>query len=224
MPAMTVSEGLCPRALRAAVFAAACVLVSAATYAVAGHGTAPLWAVLIALAAVYPLAWAAGGRVRGGAAICALAALVQLGLDYWFSLAQINADAVRGCGIIQALPPMGETIRCAHSASVAPVQAPDGSVHVSMALLLVQLLVALIAALPLALGEHAQAALRHMPALREACARIWPAVSLALVRLAVPQDGAVAAPVRETRRVRPARPALRHAVVRRGPPAVPAAG
>jgi hypothetical protein len=63
---------LCPRALRAAVFAVACVLLSAVTYAVAGHGSAPLWAVLAALAVVYPAAWAGSGRGRGPAAITAL--------------------------------------------------------------------------------------------------------------------------------------------------------
>lgn len=219
-----MTEGLCPRTVRAAVFSAACVLLSASTYAVAGHGSAPLWALLVAFAAVFPFAWAGSARIRGTAAICTGAALVQLGLDYWFSLAQIDAPAVRGCGIIDVLPPMGETVSCAHTAThLAPALAPDGSVHVTGLLLGVQLLVAVIAALPLALGEQAQLALRQLPPLRSALARLLPLLGLALHRPVLPAH-APRVPAGETHPVRPTQVDLRHAVVRRGPPPACALG
>jgi len=219
-------EGLCPRALRAAVFAAACVLLSAVTYAVVGRGAAPLWAVLIALAAVYPLAWIGSARIRGIAGICALAAVVQLGLDYWFSLAQVNETVMRGCGLIQALPPMGETLSCARTAApVSTTLNDDGTLHVGLALLLVQLAVALVSAGCLASGERAQSALRQrlagLASVGAGMRRWWPVLALALTTRLVPPAGpANAAPAPWTTfSIRPKRLDLRHAVIRRGPPA-----
>jgi hypothetical protein len=216
-------EGLCPRALRAAVLAAACVLLSAVTFAVVGRGTAPMWAVVIALAAVYPLAYLGGSRTRGLAAIAGFAAVVQLGLDYWFALAQLDQTVVRGCGIIQVLPPMGSTIRCAQTAAPTPTGlAPDGALHVGLALLLVQLAVALVSALCLASGERAQLTLRKPAALTAlgTLMRRWlPRLALALSHLLTPAASDDPAPTpRATSRIRPKRLDLRHAVTRRGPP------
>lgn len=217
-------EGLCPRALRAAVFAAACVPLSAVTFAVVGRGSAPLWAVLAALAAVYPLAWLGSGRARSLAGIGAVTVVVQIGLDYWFSLAQVDQSVLTGCGVIKAVPAMGETLRCARTASPAPAALDtDGALHVGLALLAAQLVVALISAICLNGGEHAQLTLRQcltgLAAFTEALRRWWPALALALTRLVAP-----AAPSRlcaapwATTRIRPKHPVLRHAVVRRGPP------
>ena len=219
------AEGLCPRALRAAVFTAACVLLSAVTFAVIGHGTAPLWAVLIAGAAVYPLAYLGGARARGTAAIAAFTVVAQLGLDYWFALAQVDQTVVRGCGLIQVLPPMGESIRCAQTAAPEPTGlAPDGALHVGIALLLAQLLVALVSGLFLASGERAQLTLRsplgRLAAAGSLMRRWWPVLALALTRLAAPAGPERPAPApRAASRIRPKRLDLRHAVVRRGPPA-----
>lgn len=217
-------EGLCPRALRAAVFAAACVLLSAVTFAVVGRGSAPLWALLIALAAVYPIAWLGCGRIRGLAGIGLLAAVVQLGLDYWFSLAQVDQSVLSGCGLMRALPPMGESLHCAQTAaSTATALGSDGSLHVGLALLLAQLAVALISALCLASGEHAQLTLRQplagLGTLRAVMRRWWPVLALALTRPAPPQ-GAFRAPRPSTGpRIRAQRLDLRYALARRGPPA-----
>jgi hypothetical protein len=218
-------EGLCPRALRAAVFAAACVLLSAVTFAVVGHGSAPLWAVLAALAAVYPLAWIGSARVRGLAGIGGLTVLVQVGLDYWFSLAQADQDVLNGCGLIRALPPMGETLHCARTAAPAPATlGPDGALHVGLALLLAQLAVALLSAICLSGGESAQLTARErltgLAAFTSILRRWWPALALALTRLTAPTGPDRAAPTtRAAARIRPKHRDLRHAVIRRGPPA-----
>ncbi|HWG26265.1 hypothetical protein [Actinospica sp.] len=217
-------EGLCPRALRSAVFAAACVLLSAVTFAVVGRGSAPLWAVLAALAAVYPLAWLGGRRVHGLAGIGAFTVVVQVGLDYWFSLAQVDQGVLRGCGLIRALPPMGESLSCARTAAPAPATlAPDGALHVGLALLLAQLVVALVSAICLTGGEHAQLTLREQPAGLAALAAVlrrwWPVFARALTRLAAPRPARLAPTARAASRIRPKRLDLRHALVRRGPPA-----
>ena len=219
-------EGLCPRALRAAVFAAACVLLSAVTFAVVGRGSAPLWAVLVALAAVYPAAGLGAARPRGLAGIGALTLVTQVGLDYWFSLAQVDQNVLRGCGLIRALPPMGESLSCARTAAPATVATlgPDGALHVGAALLLAQLAVALVCAILLSSGEHAHLTLReHLATLAAFTAvlrRWWPRLALALTRLTAPTGPDHAAPrPRPASRIRPKRLDLRHALVRRGPPA-----
>ena len=205
-----MTEGLIPRGARAAVFAAACVMLSALTHAVAAPGATPLWAVLIALGAVYLVALAGTGRERGLAAICALAVAVQLSLDFWFSLAQVDDSIVRYCGLIQALPQMGDSITCVHQT----VQAA-GPMHVSPGLLAGQLVVAVLCAWPLYLGEAAQHALW-----------LWLTSGRLDLRAAIAM--ALAAPLRTVRRptapARTAEPAfpprllVRFEVVRRGPP------
>lgn len=217
-------EGLCPRAARAAVFTAACVLLSAVTYAVVGRGCAPLWAVLIALAAVYPLAWIGSTRNPGALGICVFAGVVQLGLDYWFSLAQLNETVIRGCGLIRVLPPMGETLSCARTATPVALNG-DGTLHVGPMLLLVQLAVALASAMFLASSERAQVTLRQRPAgftavgLGSLVRRWWPLLTLALTRLAPPATAPGRSAEQATSPIRPKRLDLRHAVIRRGPPA-----
>jgi hypothetical protein len=206
-----MTQGLVPRAVRAAVFAAACVTLSAVTHAVAAPGAIPLWAVLIALGAVYLVALSGTGRERGLAAICGLAVAVQLSLDFWFSLAQVNDSIVRDCGLIQALPQMGDSITCAQRAVHAA-----GPMHVSPGLLIGQLIVAVVCAWPLYLGESAQHALWLWLSARGLDLR--SAINVALAT-ALHAEGRPA-----PARIEPAEPAaapgllLRFEVVRRGPP------
>ncbi|MET7639178.1 hypothetical protein [Streptomyces sp. NPDC005438] len=73
------------RLLRAALFAAACVALSAGAHLFAGGdlGVWPLlWGTLLVLAVAVPLA----GRERGGRGICAALGASQLGLHLLFSL------------------------------------------------------------------------------------------------------------------------------------------
>lgn len=206
---MAGTEGVIPRSARAAVFAAACVMLSAGVHAVAAPGATPLWSVLIALAAVYFVALAGSGRERGPAAIGVLAVAVQLALDFWFSLAQVDDSIVRHCGLIQAVPQMNASITCVHQ-----VQAP-GAMHVSPALLLGQLLVAAVCAWPLSLGEAAQHSLWQWLSTRGLDLRTAIAVALAMPLRTEDEPGTWTEPVEPPR---PPRLLVRFEVIRRGPP------
>ncbi|MER0242463.1 hypothetical protein AAHZ94_10595, partial [Streptomyces sp. HSW2009] len=76
------------RALRAAVFAAVCVLLAAAGHAVMSATPIPLWALGVALAGTGGAAWCAGGRERGPVLIMSLTVGAQLALHTLFSAAQ----------------------------------------------------------------------------------------------------------------------------------------
>ncbi|MFT2015237.1 hypothetical protein ACMA1D_05225 [Streptomyces sp. 796.1] len=76
------------RALRAAVFAAVCVLLAAAGHAVMSATPIPLWALGLALAGTGGAAWCAGGRERGPVLIMSLTVGAQLALHTFFSAAQ----------------------------------------------------------------------------------------------------------------------------------------
>lgn len=210
---MAMTEGLIPRGVRAAVFAAACVMLSAGTRAVAAPGAITLWSVLIGLAAVYLVALAGAGRERGLAAICGLAVAVQLGLDVWFSAAQVDNSIIQNCGLAQALPQMNGSINCGSSQAVLT----SGVLHMSPMLLIMQLVVAIVCAWPLFLGESAQHSLWLWLTARGLDLRAAIAVALAMPlraddESAVGWDGPAAEP--------PALPRLmvRFEVIRRGPP------
>lgn len=206
-----MTEALIPRGARAAVFATACVMLSVGVRAVASPGAVPLWSVLIAAAAVYGLALAGAGRRRGPAAICGLAVAIQLSLDFWFSLAQADEAFVRGCGLIQAIPQMNDSLtQCVqHTAQTS------GAFHVSPALLIAQLVIALLCAWPLSVSETAQHTLWLWLTARGVDLRAAIAIALALPHRLDEQPGGWTRPADP-----PAPPKLlvRFEVIRRGPP------
>jgi len=205
-----MSDGLIPRGGRAAVFAAACVMLSAVTHAIVARGATPLWAVLVALAVVYLVALPGTGRERGLGAICGMAVAVQIGLDLWFSLAQVDNSIVRDCGLIRALPTMDDSITCVHQTAAAA-----GPLHVSPGLLAGQLVVAVLCAWPLRQAETAQYAL-----LRWLSARgvdLWAAIAIAFAT-PLRRRYEPAAPARPEDHFPPPRRVLRFEVTRRGPP------
>ncbi|MBR7834465.1 hypothetical protein KDL01_14415 [Actinospica durhamensis] len=76
------------RGARAAVFAAACVGVSAAGHAWMSDAPIAAWALVVAVLAVGGAAYALGGRQRGFASIAGLMLVGELGLHLLFSAAQ----------------------------------------------------------------------------------------------------------------------------------------
>ncbi|MFI2031192.1 PE-PGRS family protein [Streptomyces buecherae] len=76
------------RGLRAAVFAAVCVLLAAAGHVVMSATPIPLWAVGVALLGTGGAAWCAAGRERGPLLIMSLTAGAQMALHTLFSVAQ----------------------------------------------------------------------------------------------------------------------------------------
>ncbi|MCY0950055.1 hypothetical protein [Streptomyces sp. H27-S2] len=83
-----MTPGHCSRAVRAAMFAALCVLLAATGHLLMSGAAVPWWAVSAAFAGTVATAWALAGRERGPAAVTAAAVAVQALLHALFSLAQ----------------------------------------------------------------------------------------------------------------------------------------
>ncbi|MFB7977488.1 hypothetical protein [Streptomyces vinaceus] len=94
--AMPAGAGL--RLLRAAVFTAVCVVLSAAGHALASCAAVPWWALVIAFLSVFAIAAPLAGRRRSLPGIAAGLAFGQLGLHSVFGLGQHSAVAARAPG------------------------------------------------------------------------------------------------------------------------------
>ncbi|MET7937032.1 hypothetical protein [Streptomyces sp. NPDC005322] len=81
------------RMLRAAVFTAVCVVLSAAGHVLASCATVPLWTVGVGCAAVFTVALPLAGRERSLPGIAAVLAGGQLALHTLFGLGQQQASA-----------------------------------------------------------------------------------------------------------------------------------
>ncbi|WP_129305640.1 hypothetical protein [Streptomyces sp. L2] len=210
---MSVSAAV--RSLRAAVFAAVCVLLAAAGHGLAMGDLPPLWADGAGFLAVSAVCWLLGGRERSLAGIGAAMLLTQAGLHVAFDAAsRISAAAHAGAGMSgrsmgdsvmagHMMPGMGTP--AAHTGHAVTAHALTG--HASAA----HLLAALLASWLLRRGEAALWAL-----LRRA-GRLVPGLVAWWRDAPLPESDrrAVGTPDGPA----PYRPALlRHAVSRRGPP------
>ncbi|MEW2577297.1 hypothetical protein [Streptomyces syringium] len=87
-------SGQVPRTLRAAVFAAVCVLLAALGHAVMSGTHVPWWAVAVALCGTGSGAWFLAGRERGPVLITLATVGAQTALHSFFTLAQNVAQNV----------------------------------------------------------------------------------------------------------------------------------
>ncbi|MFD3926005.1 hypothetical protein [Streptomyces sp. NPDC058614] len=83
-----MTAGRCARALRAAVFAAVCVLSAVQGHAMASGFEVPWWALVAGAVATGGTAWALAGRERGLFAVGSVTVAAQVLLHALFSLAQ----------------------------------------------------------------------------------------------------------------------------------------
>ena len=117
-----------PRLLQAAVFAAACVLLSAAGHALTGGRGVPLWALVVGgvgvLAAVAPLT----GRERTLPAIAVGLAAGQLGLHLLFAgaAAPLGQGVTDGSPALHTAPPAPHAL---HGGGPSPATAPEHAGH-----------------------------------------------------------------------------------------------
>ncbi|QES57712.1 hypothetical protein DEJ51_29015 [Streptomyces venezuelae] len=88
----------CLRALRAAMFAALCVLLAATGHLLMSGVAVPWWALSVAFPGTAATAWALAGRERGLFAVTAAAVAVQTVLHAGFSMAQSLAGAATPSG------------------------------------------------------------------------------------------------------------------------------
>ncbi|MFI9611559.1 hypothetical protein ACIHCM_07680 [Streptomyces sp. NPDC052023] len=221
-----MTAGWCSRTVRAAVFAAVCVLLAALGHVLMSGSHVPWWALAAGGAATGAAGWGLAGRERGLALIVTVVVTAQTALHSAFSVAQSAAPARAGAmGHAMPASPRGDAGMPATHMAAAHTHAPDAvdmghggdMSHVmdgssSFGMLAAHLLAALLCGLWLAHGERA--AFRLLRAVAG-----WLAAPLRL-------PPAVPAPPRHPRprlwRRAPARTPRRlllvHAITSRGPP------
>ncbi|MGM9440275.1 MULTISPECIES: hypothetical protein [Streptomyces] len=188
------------RGLRAAVFAAVCVLLAAAGHGLAMGETPSLGCDGVGFLAVLALGWTLGARERSGPGIGAVMLLTQAGLHLGFDAAHSDSGTTRTGTAMPGMP--GMTGPAAH-ATAAHTMAHATAAH---------LLAALAASWWLRRGEAALwSLLRRTAALVPALRTRWRPAPLPATAEPVPRDRSADVP--------PRRAPLRHAVTRRGPPA-----
>ncbi|MEW2582437.1 hypothetical protein [Streptomyces virginiae] len=214
----------CLRALRAAMFAALCVLLAATGHMLMSGTAVPWWALPLGFGAASATAWSLAGRERGILPVTGAAVAVQAVLHSAFSLAQSLAGPAPESAAAEAAPHAHHAVHGAAdaAASAPPAMHMGGGGHGSAAvpaafmspagMLIAHLLAAVLCGLWLAHGERAL-----FRVLRAVAARLWVPLRLLLRRAAV---GHRPRPrVRRRRRPRaPRRLFLVHAITSRGPP------
>lgn len=216
---MTV--GWCARTIRAAVFAAVCVVLAALGHVMMSGDHVP-WSTLLAGWAVTGVAgWCLAGRERGLHLVVAVAVAVQTALHSAFSLGPA-APAASGADSMD-MPPMHHGMgSMSHDMSSGAMESMSPHMgHVpggdsSLGMLTAHLLAALLCGLWLGHGERAVFRL-----LRAVGSRLAAPLRLLFALPAPPPP-----PVRERRRSshrNPRRLLLVHAITTRGPPAGAAA-
>ncbi|MFD7785818.1 hypothetical protein ACFV4Q_22400 [Streptomyces nojiriensis] len=235
----------CFRALRAAMFAALCVLLAATGHLLMSGAAVPWWALSVAFPGTAATAWALAGRERGLLAVTTAAVAVQAVLHTGFSLSQslVGPAAATGSGQMTSMSSMSSMVRMPQPPAAGMPEAPahlhhalhgsadaasavtgaaggplPGGLHDAAAMSPFGMLAAhLLAAVMCGLWlAHGERAVFRV--VRAVAVRLWTPLRL-LLRTAVP---AHRPPVRIRRRHRnraPRRLFLVHAITSRGPPA-----
>ncbi|MFE4631441.1 hypothetical protein, partial [Streptomyces mirabilis] len=94
------------RTMRAAVFAAVCVLLAALGHVLMSGSTVPWWTMAAGFAATTGVGWCLSGRERGLALVVPAAVLAQGGLHSAFSLAQSAASGTGTGSLAHAMSGM----------------------------------------------------------------------------------------------------------------------
>ncbi|MDG9703952.1 hypothetical protein [Streptomyces sp. DH37] len=212
------------RAVRAAVFTALCLVLSAGAHVLLSGSPLPYPPLAAVGAVVFALAFALAGRERGFWSIAALLVPLELAADTVFTTGQHACYGQAGGPVAGPLRAVGLDLLCAggdfgtplarmtaSGASPLPVAAHPAAPWL---LLAAHVAVGLTAAAWLRRGD---AALTRL--LRAAAAAVFrPLLLAAGVRRAAPGAPGRAVRPAPRARVRRALPLLTHSVVRRGPP------
>ncbi|MEV7866704.1 hypothetical protein AB0P17_11490 [Streptomyces sp. NPDC088124] len=210
-----MTAGWCLRTVRAAMFAAVCVLLAALGHVLMSGSSVPWWAMTVAALVTGGAGWCAAGRERELPLIVSVVVVTQTALHFAFSSAQSAARQ----------PHPGPTGHDAGSMSVDPAHLPRmdtghlmnsahdlGSGMSSSGMLLAHLLAALLCGVWLAYGERAA-----FRVLRTLTWRLTAPVRL-LVALAAPPHRPHAGVRRDFSNRAPRLLVLVHAITSRGPP------
>ncbi|MFB8403743.1 hypothetical protein [Streptomyces sp. NPDC055912] len=219
-----MTPGRCSRGVRAAMFAAVCVLLAATGHILMSGQGVPAWTLAVAFAATVSATWVLAGRERGLLAVTTASVVVQSALHTAFSWSQTTAvpaatasmNDVHAAHAHMAHEAMGHGDMTASAGMLS--QAPAGhdmtDVSSSLGMLSAHLLAALLSGLWMAFGE-------------QAAFRLLLATSLRLFRPLRPLLASFAPVVPNRPRFRPVRAGdertprrllLAHSLISRGPP------
>ncbi|MEV3856176.1 hypothetical protein AB0J38_17850 [Streptomyces sp. NPDC050095] len=216
------------RAVRAALFTALVVTLSAASHVLLSRVPLPLTTVAATAAAVFVIAYALAGRERGFGRIAALLVPLELAADTVFTTGQHICYGDAGGPVAGPLRAFGFDMLCAGNVGTPLARIASGTdrtaalfAHTDPAapwlLLGAHVTIGLLAALWLRRGEQALAQL-----LRAVAACTFRPLLIAVAAVAVRLEPALARPL-PAARVRAARTRLWvHSVGRRGPPCLAA--
>lgn len=213
------------RALRAGLFTALCVTLSAASHILLSRAPLPLSTVAILSAAFFAIAYAlAGARERGYWSIAALLVPLELAADTVFTTGQHACYGPAGGPVSGPLRSMGIDLVC-HGGSLGTPLARMAAAQNGPAPAIDSAAPWLLLSCHLAIGLLAAAWLRRGEV---AFARLLRAVASFAFRPLLPALGVDTVPGPGGVRLRPVRntlpahalPLLIHSVVRRGPPPV----
>ncbi|MFJ8673010.1 hypothetical protein [Streptomyces sp. NPDC093589] len=212
------------RAVRAALFTALCVTLSAASHVLLSRAPLPPATVAAICAAVFAAAYALTGRERGFGRIAALLVPLELAADTVFTAGQHTCYGAAGGPVTGPLRSVGVDLLCRGGELGTPLARvaahPDGPIPPVVPAAGPWLLLAA----HLAVGLLAAAWLHRGDAALDGLLRAAAACAFRPLRTAAAVGAAVRTPLR--RRVRPLRPLpparplplLLHCVLRRGPP------
>ncbi|MEU4211481.1 hypothetical protein AB0F13_16025 [Streptomyces sp. NPDC026206] len=219
------------RAVRAALFTALCVTLSAASHVLLSRMPLPLSTIAVLSAVFFALAYALAGRERGYGSIAALLVPLELAADTVFTAGQHACYGQSGGPVAGPLRSMGVDLVCRggdFGTPLARVAAQGGSNPLASSAAPHSATPWLLLAAHVAVGMVAAAWLRRGEV---ALTRLLRAVASfafrpLLAAAAAPgaytrSQGTPPRPVRDTLPAR-ALPLLGHSVVRRGPPLCPA--
>ncbi|MEU7168537.1 hypothetical protein AB0A70_28480 [Streptomyces morookaense] len=204
------------RALRAVVFTALCMTLSAGGHVLLSRMPLPLSTVSALSAGYFTVAWALAGRERGFAAIAALLVPLELAADTVFTTGQNACYGQAGGPVAGPLHTLGIDLVCGGGPLGTPLTSPASPGAAPWLLLAAHVAVGLAAAAWLRRGEVAVSRM-----LRAVVAVAFRPLLLAVLTLC-PAGRPARVPLRPVRDTLPAAalPLLVHSVVRRGPPSV----
>ncbi|MGC0337214.1 hypothetical protein [Streptomyces sp. SLBN-8D4] len=207
-----MTAGWCSRTVRAAVFAAVCVLLAALGHVLMSGAPVPGWTLAAGLAVTGCAGWCLAGRERGLPLIVAVVVAAQTALHSAFSLAQPTTAAQDMGGMhMESMHMSGMD-----SLDAAPAGTSSGvgalSFLVPFGMYAAHLLAALLTGLWLAYGERAAFRI-----LRAVAARLVAPLRLLLALPATPHRPRLRARRARSQRA-PRLLLLVHAITHRGPP------
>jgi hypothetical protein len=210
-----MTAGWCSRTVRAAVFAAVCVLLAALGHVLMSGAHVPAWALAAGAVLTGAAGWCLAGRERGLPTVVGVVVVAQTALHQGFSLARPTGSASGAMSGVHAHS-MNSTDSMS-SMDMAHMGAghtgASSASHDSLGMLAAHLLAALLCGLWLAYGERAAFRL-----LRTVAGRLAAPLRLLLAVPVPPHRPRLSRPRRRSDRA-PRLLLLVHAITTRGPPA-----